>query len=187
MRKRKEETYNDPWERDFYETGSTRPPKSYGGIVAVLLIAVILLGGICSALGVLNIKLIRQLASMQEAVESVTLFENETAAPDEMNATVPVAQEQDFPALGIRGQTVSDFDRRFYRMPRGVLVTEVLTETEQIRVGDVIVSLDELALENQTELATALADYENGAPAVLKVYRQCTGEEFLVNVNIMEE
>lgn len=48
----------DPWDRDSYETGSTRPPKSHGTLIAVLLILVILLCGISSALGLLNIRLI---------------------------------------------------------------------------------------------------------------------------------
>ncbi len=52
---------HDPWERDSYETGSTKPPKSRGGLIAVLLIAVIFLGGISSVLSVMNIKLFRQL------------------------------------------------------------------------------------------------------------------------------
>jgi len=51
----------EPWDRDSYETGSTHPPKNQNGLVAVLLIAVILLGGISSVLGVLNIKLFREL------------------------------------------------------------------------------------------------------------------------------
>ena len=34
------------WDSGFYETGSTRPPKNYGGTVAVLLVAGILLAGI---------------------------------------------------------------------------------------------------------------------------------------------
>ena len=52
---------HDPWNQDSYETGSTKPPKSRGGIIALLLIAVIFLGGISSALGIMNIKLFRQL------------------------------------------------------------------------------------------------------------------------------
>ena len=51
----------EPWEQDSYETGSTKPPKSRGGVIAVLLVAVIFLGGICSALGIMNIKLFHKL------------------------------------------------------------------------------------------------------------------------------
>ena len=52
---------HDPWEQDSYETGSTKPPKSRGGLIALLLIAVIFLGGITGVLGIMNIKLFRQL------------------------------------------------------------------------------------------------------------------------------
>lgn len=54
------------WECGVYQTGSTQPPKSHGGLIAGLLAAVIFLGGIASALGVLNIRLFQQ---MQDAPE----------------------------------------------------------------------------------------------------------------------
>ncbi len=46
----------DPWDPDYYETGSTKPPKSYGGAIAMLLAIVIFLGGIASALGLLSLR-----------------------------------------------------------------------------------------------------------------------------------
>lgn len=53
----------EPWEQDFYETGSTRPPKACRGITAVLLILLIALGGLCSVLGIVNIRLSQKLDS----------------------------------------------------------------------------------------------------------------------------
>ncbi len=50
-----------PWDQDSYATGSTQPPKTRRGLVTGLLIAVIFLGGIASALGILNIRLLGQL------------------------------------------------------------------------------------------------------------------------------
>ncbi len=44
-----------------YQTGSTRPPKSRGGLIAFLLILVIVLLGAVTILGVMNVKLFRQL------------------------------------------------------------------------------------------------------------------------------
>ena len=44
----------DPWDPDYYETGSTKPPKSYGALVAVLLMGVIVLCGLSSTLGLLS-------------------------------------------------------------------------------------------------------------------------------------
>ena len=51
-----QKTEYDPWDDGFYRTGSTKPPKSHGGLIATLLIAVIFLSGISSALGILNIR-----------------------------------------------------------------------------------------------------------------------------------
>ena len=44
-----------------YGTGCTEPPKNHQAIIALLLIAVIFLGGISTALSVLNIRLFQQL------------------------------------------------------------------------------------------------------------------------------
>ena len=44
----------DPWDPDYYETGSTQPPKSNGALIAVLLMGVIVLCGLTSALGLLG-------------------------------------------------------------------------------------------------------------------------------------
>ncbi len=63
-----ERKYNrkDPWEPGLYETGRTKPPKSHGGLIAFLLVTVILLCGLVSALGLLNIRLFAELNSRQE-------------------------------------------------------------------------------------------------------------------------
>ena len=44
-----------------YNIGHTEPPKSYGGIIAALLIVIIFLGGIISILGLLNISMFQKL------------------------------------------------------------------------------------------------------------------------------
>ena len=44
-----------------YQTGSTQPPKHYRGVIAALLITVTCLGGLASALGIINIRLLAQL------------------------------------------------------------------------------------------------------------------------------
>ena len=79
----------DPWDRDSYETGSTKPPKSRGGLLCVLLVSVILLGGISSALGIMNIRLFRQLNDNEEHSASVSFNEGTegTAATDQTQAT----------------------------------------------------------------------------------------------------
>lgn len=59
--------YNlDAWQQDSYQTGSTVPPKKRTGLIAGLCVAVILLLGVISALGVMNIRLFQKLQSQRE-------------------------------------------------------------------------------------------------------------------------
>ena len=70
----------DSWE---YGTGRTEPPKSRGGLVAVLLILVIFLTGIVTVLGILNIRLVKQLGLPQPGRELAISFTNEETQPEE--------------------------------------------------------------------------------------------------------
>ena len=92
-----ENKYTDPWDRDSYETGSTRPPKNHGGIVAALLIGVIFLGGITSGLGLLNIRLFRQLQTGGEESTSMSFFEN-TQSATSVTQPAPSADAPKVPA-----------------------------------------------------------------------------------------
>ncbi len=76
---------NQPWDPDSYETGSTNPPKSRGGWIAVLLIAVIFLGGICCALGIMNVKLFQKLQSQQG--NDAGLSFHESTVPSQTGST----------------------------------------------------------------------------------------------------
>lgn len=81
---------NQPFrEADTYQTGSTRPPKNHGGLIAVLLVAVILLGGIASVMSVLNIRLSRQLRSQTDPSNPVSFYnaQDTTAATEEILPT----------------------------------------------------------------------------------------------------
>ena len=69
---------NTPWDQDIYETGRTRPPKNYGGLIAVLLVVVILLSGVISVLGFLNVKLFNQLKQAgTDSSESFSIVSHE--------------------------------------------------------------------------------------------------------------
>ena len=83
----------DPWDRDSYETGSTRPPKSNRGLLALILVGGILLGGALTAFGGFNAHSIRQWIQQENqkdtmplslsAVETVSSVPAETLAPAE--------------------------------------------------------------------------------------------------------
>lgn len=67
----------EPWEQNSYQTGRTCPPKRFRGCAAVFLVALIFLGGIVSALSLLNIRLFRQLQAGQEGNQVVLFQKND--------------------------------------------------------------------------------------------------------------
>ncbi len=78
-------------QQDTYQTGRTHPPKSHGGVIAVLLVAIIFLGGLASAMSVLNIRLTRQLQK-QDPQNAMSFYQ----APETTDVTedVPATQKQ---------------------------------------------------------------------------------------------
>ncbi len=87
---RRHHTY-PPWDDSVYGTGPMEPPKKPGGLLALLLVIIIFLCGIISVLGVLNVKMFRQLKAQEDTLsisfaEEVTL-PTEPAVREE--ATVP--------------------------------------------------------------------------------------------------
>lgn len=91
-----ERKYNqkDPWEPGMYETGRTRPPKSHGGLIAILLVVVIFLCGLVSALGVVNIKLFAQLKEMSQPEEDPLSFINENDEQVSSQTELPTEESQ---------------------------------------------------------------------------------------------
>ena len=79
----------DSWE---YGTGSTQPPKSRGGLVAALLIAVIFLTGIVTVLGILNIRLVKQLGTPLQLPgrDASISFSDAETRPLAMDSSEPV-------------------------------------------------------------------------------------------------
>lgn len=95
MRKNKHNTNPCPqqWEDGSYYTGPARPPKSGNGLVVALLVAVIFLGGMASAMGIINFRLISMMDQRSDPMTPMAsaavytpdstgfLTENEDPAP----------------------------------------------------------------------------------------------------------
>lgn len=80
----------EPWEQNFYQTGRTHPPKNRQGLIAVLLVAVIFLAGIISALGILNIRLFKEINHPDGELNAVEFSEDEKQpTTDATTATDP--------------------------------------------------------------------------------------------------
>lgn len=173
---------NQNIEQDFYKTGSTKPPKSRGGLVAGLLVAVILLAGVSSILGVMNIQLFRMLQA--EKGTPISFSPNET-----QEATPGAAQNAPGkPALGLKVSSVSELDQRFYHLPAGVLITEVDAQGCAARaglaVGDIILSFNGVSVLTAEALEQALQECWAGDRIKVEFYRYRAEKQFTATITL---
>lgn len=95
-----------PWDDGVYGTGRTQPPKSYGGLIAFLLILIIFLIGVVTMLGLMNIRLFRRLNENRQepsvSFVSEDLYETSAAnlIPFETSPMI-LSREASVPALNI--------------------------------------------------------------------------------------
>ena len=83
----------DPWDEQMYGTGNTMPPKSHGGLIALLLMLVIFLSGIISVLSFLNIRLFQELKLKKKEAELSISFVTEATVAQEETIELHLPQE----------------------------------------------------------------------------------------------
>lgn len=171
---------NQNFEQDSYQTGSTKPPKNRGGLVAGLLIVAILLAGVSSILGVMNIQLTRML---REEKESALSF-----APNETKMVIPGtgAAATGKPKMGLSVGSISELDQRFYHLPAGVLITEVdhqgCAAAAGLAVGDIILTFNGTSVVTPQALEQVLLACQAGDRVEVEFYRYRTQEMRKVTV-----
>ncbi len=100
----------DPWEENSWQTGSTCPPKSRGGLVAVLLVLVIFLSGIVTVLGILNVKLFRELNQQDQQEDLSISFTMEEPQPELTPVTETQALQETIPEQEGQGMVSMELD-----------------------------------------------------------------------------
>ena len=183
MKNDKQQFYHDPWEHDYYGTGSTTPPKNRGGVIAILLIAVIVLGSVTTYLGIMNIRLSHLLELQGRDEGNLQLLQ-----PKETEDGIQ--ENHSGGMLNVQCTTVSDFDARFYTLPYGCLVTGVVedgaAEKAGLCTGDVIISLDKKPVPTVEILASVLRECKGGQTVTVEIYRTRTEKNLCLEV-ILDE
>lgn len=178
---------NESREQSFYQTGSTRPPKNRQGLVAFLLVALILLGSITGALGILNIQLFRQLTEQTQSLSDPVRFDAEQTA-SEATYQEPTGSTS-APSLGLSGHALSDFDQMVYGLPSGIYITAVDKTSDAavkgICPGDILLQLEGVQLPDTDTFQALLGNYRPGDTVTLVTYR--SGEQHSVSVTLGEE
>lgn len=166
---------------DSYRTGSTNPPKSYRGIIAVLMIMVILLISVVTLLSMMNIRLFRMLKLEQQAESSVQFSENGVAEASLLSDSTEGIY---VPALGLTGEEIASVYRRYNQWPQGLYVTQVdphsPAEQSDIHPGDILVAIDATPIAGEADFQAKIDALQPGNSLCLTVFRQDT--EFTVSI-----
>lgn len=75
--------YSEVWDAGTYQTGNTTPPKNGNPVVTVLLILVIFLGGIASAMGIINLRLLAALNAQKPQQTVPILLQPNPSSPQQ--------------------------------------------------------------------------------------------------------
>lgn len=170
--KNKKNTTDEVWQEEpTYQTGSTHPPKSYGGIIAFLLVLVIFLCGISTALGLMNIRLFRQLTSFEDRQENCAVAFSEVPNENLDTDTSAVAF-----SLGFTGQGVPNFWQHYHDLPQGIYITQVEEQSPAalcgLLPGDVLTCFDGIPVPNAEVLNSLLASYTSGQHLDMEICRE---------------
>ena len=80
--------FDSGWDDGVYGTGSTQPPKSHRALLALLLVIIIFLGGIATALSILNIRLFQELHRKENALTVAYAVQSQTESEAETDPTL---------------------------------------------------------------------------------------------------
>lgn len=139
-----------------YRTGRTDPVKSSRGLIAVLLICVIFLGGLVSALSIMNIHLFRKLQDTQ----ALSFAEGKAAQAAE-------------DCLSLAGMALRETDpvyQQLHELPNGLFVARVEPGSKAdvlgICPGDVLTSIDKTPVSTLEEAKECITG-KSGFPITL--------------------
>ena len=158
-----------------YQTGRTQPPKRYGGLIAFLIGLVILLSGISTALSIMNLKLHWKLNTVETTPQVAFSRSDDSLQPTEVvHEEVRQLQEH----LGISGTVIPDVYQRYYKLPRGIYVSQVAYGSEAqekgVVAGDIITSLDGNEIHDDLLLDMWANSLDEGDTVELTIYRSGT-------------
>lgn len=168
--------------RDTYQTGSTNPPKSHQGIIAVLLILVTVLTSVVTVLSMMNVRLFQLLD--EQTKQAVSFEEEEIAQVD--TAPQVAALQADVPVLGLTCEEIAGLYRSYHELPNGLYISQVQHDSPaykaDIRAGDVLVAFNREPIAEEADFVQAVTELAPGDHLVLTVFRQ--EEEIEISLTI---
>lgn len=161
------------YNRDTYRTGSTNPPKSHYGLIAVLLILVTVLSSIVTVLGMMNIRLWNLVKSQDQ--QELDYSQQEQVAVAEASGQLVFSQENS-EVLGMTCQEISGLYRSYNGWPNGLYISQVepgsAAAQGEIQPGDILVAVNGTAVSSRQELVQAAENWSSGTQLTLILFRE---------------
>ena len=111
-----------------------------------------------------------------------------TTVRDIVNQLIEKGYVSGRPYLGISGDSISEFYQFYYRLPKGLYITEVDPEssaaTAGIEPGDILISIDKIIITSSHALETVLYSYIPGDTVQAVIYR--AGKQYSVTLTVGE-
>lgn len=175
-----------PWDTGFYQTGDTHPPKSHRGLIALLFVVIIILGSVVGVLGMMNVRLFRQLDTLYAQSTAPMRFDGEGEDGAVAEPPVVSGDTAGTPILGLSGYMLSSFDQMVYRLPRGFYIVALSDGSDAaakgILPGDVLLQLNGAAITDADTLKTQVQNCRVGDTVSLTVFR--SGEQYTFSVTV---
>ena len=177
----KEKDYDFQNEAGTWQTGRIQLPKQRNGLIAFLIGLVILLSGISTALSIMNMKLYWKLNTVETTPQvAFSRADTEPQPTEAVHEEVRELQEH----LGISGTLIPDVYQRYYKLPRGIYVSQVAVGSEAqekgIIAGDIITSLNGHEIRDSLLLNIWVDSLKSGEAVDLTLYR--SGSEVAVTL-----
>lgn len=154
--------------QNIYQTGRTTPPKSHQGVITFLIILVILLCGIISGLGMMNIRMFRMLEQLNTA-------STEPAVSFYRQEHTPAADGVSAPVLGLTGQELTALYQNYYELPQGLYISHITpgspAERADLRCGDILQAVGGQPISTETEFLQICENLHGGQRITVTVYR----------------
>lgn len=178
------------WDTGTYQTGASKPQKGQSITITVLLMTVIFLGGIASALGVMNVRLLMKLTQQSselnisvEATQGSNAVSYDFFHNDEpMQAKLPEEELLEL-RLGFRVQELDTLCRQFWELSNGLEVISV-TDGSQLQLGDILTSINGEKLTELSQLYSIAEKAQQGDLIRFSVLR--VGQQFTIELTVQE-
>lgn len=181
--------YPESWDCGTYQTGVSKPKKSQSVLITLLLMAVILLGGLASVLGVMNVRLLSKLVQQQEAVLPLSLDNSTVGAQIDVRGNESYSVQRPGQntlerQLGFRVREINEFCRKYWKLNGGLEVIAVTDSECSLQEGDILVCVDGQELTDASQLYDAIDRSQTGGSLRLQILRG--RQSFTVELTVEE-